>query len=208
VIKGIKQTNVRCAAVPARSAWATCADAWQIAALEIRGIGVEAQESRMIRLPAFLAGALALAAVASPTAAAQTVEKRSFNYSAWTTGIFSEAVTVTNVARAKFVFLAGIGAEDENGPRGNIRHKGDFTAQCQYAFDKIRRALAANGAGFGDAVKMIVYVTDMRYRLDYAKCSSEVYAGATVPAQTLLGISQLAFPEMMVEIDVTAIARE
>ena len=55
---------------------------------------------------------------------------------------------------------------------------------------------------------MTVYVTDMRHRLDWAKCSGEAFAAATVPAQTLLGISQLAFPEMMLEIDVTAVAHE
>jgi enamine deaminase RidA (YjgF/YER057c/UK114 family) len=136
------------------------------------------------------------------------MEKKSYNYSAWTTGIFSEAVTITNMGKGKFIFLAGVGSEDENGPRGAIRHKGDFLAQCAYAYDKIKRALAANGSSLKDAVKMTVYVTDMRYRLDWAKCSGEAFAGATVPAQTLLGISQLAFPEMMLEIDVTAVARE
>ena len=104
--------------------------------------------------------------------------------------------------------VAGVGSEDEDGPRGNIRHKGDFAAQCAYAYDKIKRALAANGSSLKDAVKMTVYVTDMRYRLDWAKCSGEAFAGATVPAQTLIGISQLAFPEMMLEIDVTAVAHE
>ena len=131
-----------------------------------------------------------------------------FTHSEWTRGIFSEAVTVTGIGNAKFVYLAGVGAEDENGPRGAIRHKGDFLAQCAYAYDKIKRALAANGSSLRDAVKMTVYVTDMRYRLDWAKCSGEAFAGATVPAQTLLGISQLAFPEMMLEIDVTAVAPE
>ena len=42
-------------------------------------------------------------------------------------------------------------------------HAGDFVAQCNYAYDKIKRALAANGSSLKDAVKMTVYVTDMRY---------------------------------------------
>jgi enamine deaminase RidA (YjgF/YER057c/UK114 family) len=144
----------------------------------------------------------------APVSAQEAMEKKPYNYSAWTPGIFSEAVTITNMGKGKFIFLAGIGAEDENGPRGAIRHKGDFAAQCGYAYDKIKRALAANGSSLKDAVKMTVYVTDMRNRLDWAKCSGEAFAGVTVPAQTLLGISQLAFPEMMLEIDVTAVAHE
>src|SRR6188768_1661263 len=59
-----------------------------------------------------------------------------FNHSEWTKGIFSEAVTVTNVGNAKFVYLAGVGAEDENGQRGTIKHPGDFLEQCKYAYDK------------------------------------------------------------------------
>jgi 2-iminobutanoate/2-iminopropanoate deaminase len=121
----------------------------------------------------------------APISAQEAMEKKSYNYSAWTPGIFSEAVTITNMGKGKFIFLAGIGAEDENGPRGAIRHKGDFAAQCGYAYDKIKRALAANGSSLKDAVKMTVYVTDMRNRLDWAKCSGEAFrcdgAGADTP---------------------------
>jgi enamine deaminase RidA (YjgF/YER057c/UK114 family) len=155
-----------------------------------------------------LATLAALLLLSAPAAAQEAMEKKAYNYSGWATGIFSEAVTVTNMGKGKLVFLAGIGAEDENGPRGNIRHKGEFGAQCDYAYDKIKRALAANGSSLKDAVKMTVYVTDMRYRLDWAKCSQKAFEGVRVPAQTLLGISSLAFPEMMLEIDVTAVARE
>ena len=170
------------------------------------------QENHMPKatVPLAIATLFALQSLLAFTSAAaqEAMEKKSYNYSAWTPGIFSEAVTITNMGKGKFIFLAGVGAEDENGPRGKIRHAGDFGAQCAYAYDKIKRALAANGSSLKDAVKMTVYVTDMRHRLDWAKCSGEAFAGATVPAQTLLGISQLAFPEMMVEIDVTAVSHE
>ena len=46
-------------------------------------------------------------------AAQEAMEKKSYNYSAWTPGIFSEAVTITNMGKGKFIFLAGVGAEDE-----------------------------------------------------------------------------------------------
>ena len=69
-----------------------------------------------------------------------------FNHSEWTKGIFSEAVTVTGIGNAKFIYLAGVGAEDENGARGNIRHPGNFIEQCKYAYDKIKRVLAHHGA--------------------------------------------------------------
>ena len=128
-----------------------------------------------------------------------------FNHSEWTKGIFSEAVTVTGIGNAKMIFLAGVGAEDENGPRGNIRNPGDFAAQCHYAYDKIKRLLEKQGATMGDIVKMTTYLTDMRNQADYGKCRVEAFGNNALPAHTLVNISQLAWPGMMVEIDATAV---
>jgi len=143
----------------------------------------------------------------SAAASAQTApafEKKNYNYSEWAKGRFSEAVTVTFSGPAKMIFLAGVGAEEENGKPGDIRAKDDFVAQCKYAYDKIKRALEKNGAGFGDIVKIVSYVTDMRFQADYGKCRSEVFGATPPPAHTLLNIVQLAWPGMMVEVDVTA----
>ena len=122
-------------------------------------------------------------------------EKNEFTHSAWTRGIFSEAVTVKGFGNGKFVFLAGVGAEDENGPRGNIRHHGDLVAQCEYAFDKIKRVLAAHGADMNHVVKVV----------SYGQCLARNFGTAPLPVHTLIGVVALAFPEMMVETDVTAI---
>jgi 2-iminobutanoate/2-iminopropanoate deaminase len=99
---------------------------------------------------------------------AQTFEKKNHTYSEWTKGLFSEAVTVTGPA--KMIFLAGVGAENENGKGGDILHKGNFTAQCKYAFERV---LEKNGAGLGDVVKMVSYITDVRYQPDFGKCRQE-----------------------------------
>jgi enamine deaminase RidA (YjgF/YER057c/UK114 family) len=83
-----------------------------------------------------------------------SIKIEKFNHSAWTKGIFSEAVTVTGIGNAKLVYLAGVGAEDENGPRGNVRHHGNFLEQCRYAYDKVKRVLAHHGAKLSDVVKV------------------------------------------------------
>src|SRR5437868_8356341 len=136
------------------------------------------------------------------TAQAQTFEKKNYNYSEWTKGRFSEAVTVTGPG--KMIFLAGVGSEDENGKGGDILHKGDFVGQCKYAYDKIKRALEKNGATLGDIVKMVTYMTDVRYQPDFGRCRQDTFGSTPMPAHTLLIINQLAWPGMMVEIDVTA----
>lgn len=132
-----------------------------------------------------------------------TIEK--FNHSDWTKGIFSEAVTVTGIGDAKFIYLAGIGAEDENGPRGNIRHPGDFIGQCTYAYDKIKHVLALHGASLADVVKITTYMTDLRNRLNMGKCIGAAWGNVVFPAHTLIGVSALAFPEMLIEVDATAV---
>ncbi|MGA8000790.1 MAG: hypothetical protein WCA05_04010, partial [Pseudolabrys sp.] len=67
---------------------------------------------------AFAALAVVSFAVMPMVASAQTFEKKNYNYSEWTKGRFSEAVTVTGPG--KMIFLAGVGSEDENGKGGDI----------------------------------------------------------------------------------------
>jgi enamine deaminase RidA (YjgF/YER057c/UK114 family) len=149
--------------------------------------------------------ALALALALTPAAAsAQSFEKKNYTYSEWTSGLFSEAVTVT-LPGAKMIFLAGVGAEDEGATRGVIRHLGDFMGQCRYAYDKIKRILEKNGAALADTVKIVTYVTDIRFQIDAGKCRGEAFAGLALPVHTFLNINQLAWPGMLVEVDVTAV---
>jgi 2-iminobutanoate/2-iminopropanoate deaminase len=132
-----------------------------------------------------------------------TFEKKHFNYSEWTKGRFSEVVTVSGPGR--MIFLAGVGAENENGAIGDVLYPGDVLGQTRYAFDKIRRLLARHEAAFADIVKIVAYVTDIRSSSVYFQCLGEALGDAPRPAHTFLNINQLAHPGMLVEIDVTAI---
>src|SRR5881227_3087210 len=102
-----------------------------------------------------------VAAIAVPaTASAQSLEVKRYNPSEWTKGRFTEVVTVNGPGRT--IYLAGVGAEEENAPAGAsapIRHLGNPYEQCRYAYDKIKRLLATHGASLADAVKQVVYVT-------------------------------------------------
>lgn len=145
---------------------------------------------------------LALATIAN----AQGLEVKRYNPSAWAKGRFSETITVNGPG--KTIYLAGVGAEDESAPAGAsapIRHLGDPYAQCQYAYDKIKRALASQGATLADAVKQVVYVTDIRYLPAYGKCRAEAYGSAPIPVNTFLVVSGLAIEGMLIEIDITAV---
>jgi 2-iminobutanoate/2-iminopropanoate deaminase len=143
---------------------------------------------------------------ASAVAKSQGLEVKRYNPSEWTKGRFTEVVTVNGPG--KTIYLAGIGAEDEKAPAGAsapILHLGNPYEQCRYAYDKIKRLLATHGASLADAVKQVVYVTDVRYQADVARCRREAYGDGPIPANTFLVISALAIPGMLLEIDVTAV---
>jgi enamine deaminase RidA (YjgF/YER057c/UK114 family) len=160
----------------------------------------------MLRIPKVISLCLLASLGLVATADAQTLEVKRYNPSEWTKGRFSEIVTVNGPG--KTIYLAGVGAEEENSPAGasaSIRHLGDPYQQCVYAYDKIKRALAAHGATLADAVKQVVYVTDIRYQAAVGRCRGEAYAGMPIPANTFLVISGLAIQGMLLEIDVTAV---
>jgi 2-iminobutanoate/2-iminopropanoate deaminase len=127
-------------------------------------------------------------------------EKRNFSYNEWTKGKFSEVVTVTNPG--KFIFLAGIGPEREGD--GAIVHEGNFMEQCRYAYMKIKKLLDLQGATMNDVVRIMTYTTDVRFFQDALKCRAEAFGSAPIPASTFLVVSQLAWPNMAIEVDVTA----
>jgi 2-iminobutanoate/2-iminopropanoate deaminase len=130
----------------------------------------------------------------------KSFERKHYNYGRWTKGRFSEAVTVTGPA--KMIFLAGIGSEHEQ--TGKVMYPGDFEAQCKYAFRKLKKVLAKNGARLSDVVKQVTYVTDARYVKQATECRRVAFGEAPLPAHTFVNVSQLAWPDMIVEIDVIA----
>ena len=107
--------------------------------------------------PTWSAFAIVVAAtIAAHAALAQGLDVKRYNPSEWTKGRFSEVVTVTGAG--KTIYLAGVGAEEENAPAGAsapIRHLGNPYEQCRYAYDKIKRLLATHGASLAEAILMI-----------------------------------------------------
>lgn len=138
------------------------------------------------------------------TARAQTspsFKKENFNYSEWTKGKFSEVVTVTSPG--KMIFLSGTGAEREGD--GKIIHEGNFIEQCRYAYSKISKMLQMQGASMNDVVRIVTYATDPRYFQDALKCRAEAFGNVPIPASTFLVVNSLAWLNMAIEIDVTAL---
>src|SRR5712691_3058946 len=130
-------------------------------------------------------------------------EKKSYNYAEWAKGRFAEVVTVRNAG--KIIYLGGVGPEDENSTQGGVLlHHGDFGAQCRYAWDKIKRHLEKHGATVENIDKVVTYLRDIRDFFEAGKCQTEAFATAIQPAGTVVVVSALVWPGMLIEVDVTA----
>jgi 2-iminobutanoate/2-iminopropanoate deaminase len=83
-------------------------------------------------------------------------------------------------------------------------HVGDMAGQIGAAYEAIRQTLAAFGATLSNVARETIYVTDMDAFIAANGVRMEAYAGWH-PATTAVEVRRLAFPDCMVEIEVTAI---
>lgn len=81
---------------------------------------------------------------------------------------------------------------------------GDVEAQAEKAMANISMLLQEAGAELGDIVKVVVYLTDVRFREPVYRVMGGWLKGV-YPVSTGLVVSALARPEWLVEIDVTAV---
>ena len=104
---------------------------------------------------------------------------------------------------SQWVFLAGQGPSDAD---GNLVHEGDIGGQLNHAFDNIETVLAQAGANLSHVVRLNYYTTDVDALLGVWNVVGERLAAAGCrPSSTLLGVQRLAFPEMLVELEATAL---
>ena len=84
---------------------------------------------------------------------------------------------------------------------------GDVEAQAEQAMANIAMLLDESGAKLEDIVKIVVYLTDIRYREPVYRVMGRWLRGV-FPVSTGLVVTALARPEWVVEIDATAVIPE
>jgi reactive intermediate/imine deaminase len=108
---------------------------------------------------------------------------------------------IAEVSGGRTIYTAGQVAFDK---AGKLVGKGDFGAQATQVFENLKLALAAAGATFDNVVKVTTYVTDMSQIQTLREIRGKYY-GKTAPASTLVEISKLANPDLMIEIEAIAV---
>ena len=109
---------------------------------------------------------------------------------------YSRAVVAGNQ-----VFVAGTTAVDEH---GTVMGPNDPYAQAAFIYRKIERALGEAGASLKDVVRVRTFVTGIARWEDVARAQGEVF-GEIRPAATLVAVTALVQPDLLVEIEVDAV---
>jgi enamine deaminase RidA (YjgF/YER057c/UK114 family) len=99
------------------------------------------------------------------------------------------------------VYVSGTTGTD---PSGKVLSPGDAYAQTVQAIRNIESALQRLGLGLEHVVQTRIYVTQIDNWQDVAKAHSESF-GEIHPATSIIGIARLIDPEMLVEIEATAV---
>jgi enamine deaminase RidA (YjgF/YER057c/UK114 family) len=117
---------------------------------------------------------------------------------------FSHAVESTG---NRIVHLAGQVAWDD---AGALVGANDLAAQCAQVFRNLTKVLSECDLTPADVVRLRTYVVD--YSPDklgvIAAAIGKFYGDTTPAANTLLGVSSLAMPDFLIEVEATAVAAD
>jgi enamine deaminase RidA (YjgF/YER057c/UK114 family) len=114
---------------------------------------------------------------------------------------FSQAIELSGAQRV--LYCAGQTSMDA---QGKPAHKGDMRGQVTQAMDNLGEVLINAGMGLSNVVRLNYYTTDVDgFFAAHDIILTRLKEAGCQPASTLLGVSRLAFPELMVEIEVTAV---
>ena len=106
----------------------------------------------------------------------------------------------------KFGDLLFISGQAGAGEDGKIV-EGGFRAQGVQAFANLRRALVAGGSSLDDVIKVTIFVTDMGDFKEVVELRRQFFS-EPYPADTIAEVEALYAPEVMIEIEAIAAARD
>ena len=115
---------------------------------------------------------------------------------------YNQAETIEGISR--HLICAGQTAVDVE---GNPQHPGDMRSQISLALDNLEAVLAKADMGLRNVVRLGVYATDVDEALkNFDLLCMRFGPIQCAPPMTLLGVTRLAIPSLLFEIEATAAA--
>ncbi len=100
-----------------------------------------------------------------------------------------------------------ISGQTAMGAQGQPEHDGDMAAQLTLAVDNLEAVLIAAGMTLANLVRLNVYTTDVDALFPhYGALAGRLGAAGVSPTTTMLGVTRLAVPGQLVELEGTAVA--
>jgi enamine deaminase RidA (YjgF/YER057c/UK114 family) len=104
----------------------------------------------------------------------------------------------------RVLFLSGQTSVDGDGAP---QHAGDMAGQVGLALDNLEAVLREAGMDLSNVVRLNIYTTDVdAFLQEMGGMAGRTGAAGVAPPGTLLGVARLAYPELMVELEATAVA--
>ncbi|MFF3556820.1 RidA family protein [Streptomyces tsukubensis] len=114
---------------------------------------------------------------------------------------FNQGETVSGETRT--LYCSGQTAMDSD---GRPRHEGDMAAQLTLSLDNLEAVLDEAGMSLANLVRLNVYTTDVDLLFQhYGALASRLGAARVAPTTTMLGVTRLAIPGQLVELEGTAV---
>ncbi|KAA9156407.1 RidA family protein [Microbacterium lushaniae] len=132
-----------------------------------------------------------------------TLERTAVNSVTWSVELgFNQGELVSGQTRTLYV-----SGQTAMGADGRPQHDGDIAAQLALSVDNLEAVLTAAGMSLADLVRLNVYTTDVDALFaHYGVLAGRLGAAGVAPTTTMLGVSRLAIPGQMVELEGTAVA--
>ncbi|WP_211254428.1 RidA family protein [Knoellia sinensis] len=130
------------------------------------------------------------------------MERTAINPVTWSLEMgFNQGEVVTGQTRT--LYCSG---QTAMGVDGTPQHDGDMAAQLTLALDNLEAVLGAADMSLANLVRLNVYTTDVDLLFQhYGVLAGRLGAARVAPPTTMLGVTRLAIPGQMVELEATAV---
>ncbi|MEU3680854.1 RidA family protein [Streptomyces sp. NA03103] len=131
------------------------------------------------------------------------MERSAVNPVSWSVDMgFNQGEVVSGHSRTLY-----ISGQTSMSKEGRPEHEGDMAAQLALSVDNVEAVLAEARMSFSNLVRLNVYTTDVDLLFQhYGVLAGRLGAAGVAPATTMLGVTRLAVPGQLVELEGTAVS--